>query len=158
MITWNPVPLLAGRQLALWTSLTSPLVGMTTCCQLIDTLGFQSTYLLITHYSPLTQLTSLWRGDTRKGDLVRGVWYKPPQQGKKEDEVFSKQLQKVFVSQILVLREDFILLDLSWKGQKQSRRFLEGEVTSWQRYRMAKPGVTHSWIFYSQTMKWQPWL
>lgn len=89
---------------------------------------------------------------------MRGVRYKPPHQGEKEGKVFSKQLQKVSVSQTLILREDFNLLDLSWKGQKQSRRFLEGKVTSWQRYRMANPGVTHSWICYSETKKRQSWL
>lgn len=47
-----------------------------------------------------------------KGGLGRCICYKPFYQGKEEGEVFPKQLQKASVSQMLILREEFNLLDL----------------------------------------------
>ncbi|PKU34849.1 mitochondrial fission process protein 1 [Limosa lapponica baueri] len=78
------------------------------------------------------QVESLWvririRGN--KGNLVVGVYYRPPDHGEPIDEVFLLQLQEALHSQALVLLGHFNHPDICWKSStvscRQSRRFLE---------------------------------
>lgn len=46
-------------------------------------------------------------GQTSKGDTVRGVCYRPPDQEKEVDEVFNRQVEVASWSQALVLTGDF---------------------------------------------------
>ncbi|PKU35646.1 egf-like repeat and discoidin i-like domain-containing protein 3 [Limosa lapponica baueri] len=78
------------------------------------------------------QVESLWvriRDRGNKGNLVVGVYYRPPDQGEPIDEAFLLQLQKASRSQSLVLLGDFSHPDICWKSSTasciQSRRFLE---------------------------------
>lgn len=121
--TWNPVSLLADVQPALRTCFTSPQFSMTSSCQLLYPSRSQSSCLVKNQglrlrlfpdnplFSPHTYYTQLKRRD-QKGEPCGGVRYKPPHQGEKDGEVFSKPLQRVSVLQTLVLREDLNLLDL----------------------------------------------
>ena len=78
------------------------------------------------------QVESLWvrigeRGN--KGNLVVGVYYRPPDQEELIDEAFFLQLQEASRSQALVLLGDFNHPDICWKSNtascRQSSRFLE---------------------------------
>jgi len=78
------------------------------------------------------QVESLWvriRNRGHKGNLVAGVYYRPPDQGEPTDEAFFLQLQKASCSQSLTLLGDFNHPDISWKSStascRQPRRFLE---------------------------------
>jgi len=61
------------------------------------------------------------------GDFIVGVYYRPPDQEKEEDEAFYKQLKAASQSQALVLLGDFSHPDISWKDHTarhiQSTRF-----------------------------------
>ena len=78
------------------------------------------------------EVKSLWvgirdRGD--KGNLVVGVYYRPPDQGEPADEAFFLQLQEASRSKALILLGDFNHPATCWKSNRvscrQSRRFLE---------------------------------
>ncbi|PKU28413.1 mitochondrial fission process protein 1 [Limosa lapponica baueri] len=78
------------------------------------------------------EVESLWvgiRDRGNKGNLVVGVFYRPPDQGVPTDEAFLLQLQKASRSKALVLLGDFNHPDICWKSNtvscRQSRRFLE---------------------------------
>jgi len=78
------------------------------------------------------QVESLWvriRDGGNKGNLVMGVYYRPPDQGKPTDEAFFLQVQEALRSQSLVLLGDFNHPNICWKSStasgRQSRRFLE---------------------------------
>jgi len=78
------------------------------------------------------QVESLWvriRDRGNKGNLVVGVYYRPPDQGEPTDEAFFLQLQEALCSQFLILLGDFNHPDICWKSStvsgRQSRRFLE---------------------------------
>ncbi|GAB0182058.1 hypothetical protein GRJ2_000671100 [Grus japonensis] len=62
------------------------------------------------------------------GDIVVGVYYRPPDQDEEVDEAFYRQLE-VALRQALVLMGDFNHPDICWKGNTarhaQSRRFLQ---------------------------------
>jgi len=75
---------------------------------------------------------SLWfriKGQAHMGDVIVGVYYRPPDQEEEVDEAFYKQLQVVSQSQDLVLMGDFNHPDISWEDhtarQMQSKRFLQ---------------------------------
>jgi len=75
---------------------------------------------------------SLWvriKGQAHKGDVMVGVYYRPPDQQEEVDEAFYRQLQAASQSQALVLMGDFNHPDISWEDhiarQAQSRRFLQ---------------------------------
>jgi len=56
------------------------------------------------------QVESLWvriRDRSHKGNLMAGVYYRPPDQGKPADEAFFRQLQEALRSQSLILMVDF---------------------------------------------------
>jgi len=74
----------------------------------------------------------LWirsKGQAHMGDIMVGVYYRPPDQGEEVDEAFYRQLQAASQSQALVLMGDFNHPDISWENhtarQAQSRRFLQ---------------------------------
>lgn len=74
---------------------------------------------------------SLWvriRDGLNKGQLVVGLYYRPPDQENSVDEAFLHQLQEVSHSQVLLLVA-FNHPDTSWQGNtancKQCRRLLE---------------------------------
>jgi len=76
------------------------------------------------------QVKSLWiriRGN--KGNLVVGVYSRPPDQGEPIDEAVFLQLQEASCSQSIVLLRDFNHPDICWKSGTesggQSRRLLE---------------------------------
>ncbi|KAK4830418.1 hypothetical protein QYF61_011042 [Mycteria americana] len=78
------------------------------------------------------QAESLWvriRDRGNKGNLVVGVYYRPPNQGEPIDEAFFLQLQEASRSQPLVLLGDFNHPNICWKSStescRQSRRLLE---------------------------------
>ena len=78
------------------------------------------------------QVESLWvkiKDRSRKGHLVVGVCYRPPDQEEAVDEAFLLQLQEVLRSRAPVLMGDFNHPDICWDsgmaGHRQSRRFLE---------------------------------
>ncbi|GAB0204363.1 hypothetical protein GRJ2_002901900 [Grus japonensis] len=79
------------------------------------------------------QLTkSLWvriKGSTGTGDVIVGVYYRPPDQGDQVDEAPYRQIGAASHSQALVLMGDFNHPSICWRGNtaghKQSRRFLE---------------------------------
>jgi len=78
------------------------------------------------------QVKSLWVGigeRGNKGNLVVGVYYRPPDQEELTDDAFFLQLQETLHSQALVLRGDFNHPDICWKSNtescRQSSRFLE---------------------------------
>jgi len=75
---------------------------------------------------------SLWvriRERGNKGNLVAGVYYRPPDQEELTDEAFFLQLQEASRSQALILLGDFSYPDICWKSNtascRQSSRFLE---------------------------------
>ena len=69
------------------------------------------------------------KGQAQKGDIMVGVYYRPPDQEEEVDETFHRQLQAASQSQALVLMGDFNHPDISWEDhtarQAQSRRFLK---------------------------------
>jgi len=78
------------------------------------------------------RVKSLWvriRDRGNKGNLVMGVYYKPPDEAEPTDEAFFLQLQEASRSQFLILLGDFNHPDICWKSStascRQSRRFLE---------------------------------
>ncbi|GAB0206445.1 hypothetical protein GRJ2_003110100 [Grus japonensis] len=66
------------------------------------------------------QVESLWvriRDRGNKGNLVVGVYYRPPDQGEPIDKAFLLQLQEASCSQALILLGDFDhLLMEKWHG------------------------------------------
>ena len=62
------------------------------------------------------------------GDVIVGVYYRPPDQEEEADEAFYRQLQVASQSKALVFMGDFNHPDISWEDytarQAQSRRFL----------------------------------
>ena len=75
---------------------------------------------------------SLWvriKGQPHLGDVIVGVYYRPPDQEEEVDEAFYRQLQAASQSQALVLMGDFNHPDISWEDHTarhaQSRRFLQ---------------------------------
>ena len=78
------------------------------------------------------QVEILWirtRDRGNKGNLVVGVYYRPPDQGEPTDESSFLQLQEASYSQSLVLLGDINHPDIYWKSSMVScrlcRRFLE---------------------------------
>ncbi|KAM6103455.1 uncharacterized protein LJ206_014212 [Theristicus caerulescens] len=78
------------------------------------------------------QVERLWvriRDRGNKGNLVVGVYCRPPDQGEPIDKDFFLQLQEASHSQALVLLGDFNHPDICWEsntaGGRQSRRLLE---------------------------------
>jgi len=69
------------------------------------------------------------KGQFHMGDIIVGVYYRPPDQEEEVDEAFYKQLQAASQSQALVLVGDFNHPDISWEDhtarQAQSWRFLQ---------------------------------
>jgi len=63
------------------------------------------------------------------GDIVVGVYYRPPEQDEEVAEAFYRQLKVVFESQALVLMGNFNHSDICWEDHiarhTQSRRFLQ---------------------------------
>lgn len=78
------------------------------------------------------QVESLWvrmRGQANKGNLMVGVYYKPPDQGEDVDKMFLLQLQNASCLQAVILLEDLNHPDICWKYStencKQPSRLLE---------------------------------
>ncbi|PKU43877.1 egf-like repeat and discoidin i-like domain-containing protein 3 [Limosa lapponica baueri] len=78
------------------------------------------------------EVKSLWvgiRDQGNNGNLVVGVYYKPPDQGEPTDEAFLLQLQEASCSKALILLWDFSHPNICWKSNtascRQSSRFLE---------------------------------
>ncbi|KAK4824986.1 hypothetical protein QYF61_022512 [Mycteria americana] len=78
------------------------------------------------------QVESLWvriRNRGNKGNLVVGVYYRPPNLGEPIDEAFLLHLQEALCLQALILLGDFNHPDICWKSStasyRQSRRLLE---------------------------------
>jgi len=78
------------------------------------------------------KVESFWvriKGQTHMGDVIVGVYYRPPDQDEEVDEAFYRQLKGTSQSQALVLMGDFNHPDISWEGRTarhmQSRRFLQ---------------------------------
>jgi len=63
------------------------------------------------------------------GDIIVGVYYRPPDQEEEVDEAFYRQLKVASQSQALVLVGDFKHPDICWEDHTarhtQSRRFLQ---------------------------------
>ncbi|XP_073186763.1 uncharacterized protein [Lepidochelys kempii] len=83
-------------------------------------------------YETAEKPESLWikfRSVSNKGDVVVGVYYRPPDQGEEVDEAFFWQLTEVTRSHALVLMGDFNHPDICWESNtavhRQSRKFLE---------------------------------
>jgi len=79
-----------------------------------------------------TRVESLWvriKGQPHMGDIIVGVYYRPPDQEEEVDEAFYKQLKAVSQSQALVLMGDFNHPDISWEDHTarhmQPRRLLQ---------------------------------
>ncbi|GAB0203202.1 hypothetical protein GRJ2_002785800 [Grus japonensis] len=75
---------------------------------------------------------SLWvriKGQANKGDVVVGVYYRPPSQDDATDELFFKELREASRSTALVLMGDFNLPDINWEHHtadtSRSRSFLK---------------------------------
>ncbi|GAB0203307.1 hypothetical protein GRJ2_002796300 [Grus japonensis] len=75
---------------------------------------------------------SLWvriKGQANKGDVVVGVYYRPPSQDDATDELFFKELREASRSTALVLMGDFNLPDVNWEHHtadtSRSRSFLK---------------------------------
>jgi len=63
------------------------------------------------------EVESLWlgiMGQPHMGDVIVDVYYRSPDQEKKGDEAFYKQLKAASQSQALVLMGDFNQPDISW--------------------------------------------
>jgi len=78
------------------------------------------------------RVESLWvriKGESHMGDIIVGVYYRPPDQEEEVDEAFYRQLQAASQSQALVLMGDFNHPDISWEDHTarhmQSWRFLQ---------------------------------
>jgi len=78
------------------------------------------------------QVESLWvriKRQAHMGDIMVGVYYRPPDQEEEVDEAFYRQLQAASQSLALVLMGDFNHPDISWEDHtarhSQSRRFLQ---------------------------------
>jgi len=76
------------------------------------------------------QLKSLWaRNRGNKGNLVVGVYCRPPDQGEPTDKAFLLRLHEALHLVSVALLRDFNLPDMCWKdttvSDRQSRRFLE---------------------------------
>ncbi|GAB0203559.1 hypothetical protein GRJ2_002821500 [Grus japonensis] len=75
---------------------------------------------------------SLWvriKGSTATGDIIAGVYYRPPDQGDQADEALYRQTGAASRSQALVLMGDFNHPHICWRDNtaehKQPRKFLE---------------------------------
>ncbi|XP_065440587.1 mitoferrin-1 isoform X1 [Chrysemys picta bellii] len=75
---------------------------------------------------------SLWvrlKGVKNKGDVMLGVYYRPPNQVEEVDEAFFKQLTKSSKAQDLVVMGDFNYPDICWEnntvGHRLSNKFLD---------------------------------
>ncbi|GAB0204012.1 mitochondrial enolase superfamily member 1 [Grus japonensis] len=75
---------------------------------------------------------SLWvriKGQANKGDVVVGVYYRPPSQADTNNELFFKELREASRSTALVLMGDFNLPDVNWEHHtadtSRSRSFLK---------------------------------
>ncbi|GAB0205806.1 hypothetical protein GRJ2_003046200 [Grus japonensis] len=75
---------------------------------------------------------SLWvriKGRAGAGDIIAGLFYRPPDQGDRADEALYRQIGAASCSQALVLMGDFNHPDICWRDnaaeRKQSRKFLE---------------------------------
>ncbi|XP_065438446.1 uncharacterized protein LOC135981058 [Chrysemys picta bellii] len=75
---------------------------------------------------------SLWvrlKGAKNKGDVMLGVYYRPPNQVEEVDEAFFKQLTKSSKAQDLVVMGDFNYTDICWEnntaGHRLSNKFLD---------------------------------
>ncbi|GAB0205799.1 hypothetical protein GRJ2_003045500 [Grus japonensis] len=75
---------------------------------------------------------SLWvriKGKAGAGDIIAGLFYRPPDQGDRADEALYRQIGAASRSQALVLMGDFNHPDICWRDnaaeRKQSRKFLE---------------------------------
>lgn len=65
------------------------------------------------------QVESLWvriKDCTNKGQLVVGVYYRPPDHGEPVDEAFLLQLQEVSHSHTLILMRDLNHSDVCWQN------------------------------------------
>jgi len=78
------------------------------------------------------RVESLWiriKGQPHIGNVIVGVYYRPPDQEEEADEAFYRQLQVASQSKALVFMGDFNHPDISWEDytarQAQSRRFLQ---------------------------------
>jgi len=78
------------------------------------------------------RVESLWvriKGQPHMGDIIVGVYYRPPDQEEEVNEAFYRQVQAASQSQALVLMGDFNHPDISWEDHTakhtQSRRFLQ---------------------------------
>jgi len=78
------------------------------------------------------RVESLWvriKGQPHMGNLIVGVYYRPPDQEKEVNEAFYRQLKAASQSEVLVLMGDFNHPDISWEDHTarhmQSRRFLQ---------------------------------
>jgi len=78
------------------------------------------------------KVRAIWvriKGQAHKGDIMVGVYYRPPDQQEEVDEAFYRQLQAASQSQALVLMGDFNHPDIRWGDHTarlaQSRRFLQ---------------------------------
>ncbi|GAB0182550.1 hypothetical protein GRJ2_000720300 [Grus japonensis] len=75
---------------------------------------------------------SLWvriKGQANKGDVIVGVYYRPPSQDDATDELFFKELREASRSTALVFIGDFNLPDVNWEHHtadtSRSRSFLK---------------------------------
>lgn len=76
------------------------------------------------------------REEISRSEIVVGVCFRLPDQGKEVDEAFFKQFEEGSASLSLALMGKFSLSDICWKGKtsecKHSQRFLEGiRITEW---------------------------
>jgi len=78
------------------------------------------------------RVESLWvriKGQPHMGDIIVGVYYRPPDQEEEVDEAFYRQLKVPSQSQTLVFMGDFNHPDICWEDHTarhtQSRRFLQ---------------------------------
>jgi len=78
------------------------------------------------------QIESLWiriKGQAHMGDVIVGVYYRPPEQEEEVDEAFYRQLKVASQSQAPVLVGDFNHPDICWEDHTvrhtQSRRSLQ---------------------------------
>ena len=87
------------------------------------------------------QVESLWvriRNGSNKGQLVIGVYYRPPDQGETVDEAFLLQMREASCSRALVLMGDFNHPDISWIDHMASCKRSGGSwnvlmITFWSR-------------------------
>jgi len=78
------------------------------------------------------QVESLWvrtKDQGNQGNLVAGVYYRPPNKGRPSDKAFFLHLRAALCSQSLILLGVFSHPDICWKistaSCRQSKRFLE---------------------------------